>query len=219
MSYTLTTAVAQVRSTLNEDTATFWTDGELEGWIEEGTILFSTISLCVEADDTITLIENQINYSSSDSGCDWIDDVIEVYSGYYDDQSNGYAGLVKAHPRMLGHLATFTPGDPKYVMFHNKKIYIWPLTTAALVTAGATVQVLYSKSTSDITDLPEHFQLYPIIYATGKAKQKDRREAEAASLFAQFFSMANFERADKYVREPDTYDSFQIPQGGAQRGQ
>ena len=65
MSYTLATAVAQVRSTLNEDTATFWTDGELEGWIEEGTILFSTISLCVEADDTITLIENQINYSSS----------------------------------------------------------------------------------------------------------------------------------------------------------
>lgn len=214
MSYTTETAVTQVRSILNEATAVFWTDDELQNWLAEGTLLFSTISLCVEADDELTLVANQLRYDSGDES--FIANVVELYGAYYNDQSNNFAGMIAAHPRMLGHLDTFTAGDPKYIMLHNHNIYIWPLTTAAIVTAGGTVQVLYSKATNDIEDLPDEFQLYPIIYAEAKAKQKDRREAEASALFSQFFSMANFERADKHARETDSFDKFLIPTGTQQ---
>ena len=212
MSYTLAQAISQVRSILNEDTAVFWTDAELEGWIKEGTLLFSTATLLVEASTEITLVANQLVYDETDDSD--IANIVEVYSAYYNDQSNNYAGMVKAHPRMLGHLDTFTPGDPKYIMLFDRELYIWPLTNANIVNAGGTVTVLYSTVTNDITELKDEFQIWPIMFAEAKAKEKDRREAEAAALFSQFYTMVNFERADKHARETDSMDRFLIPQAG-----
>lgn len=212
MSYTLATAVTRVRDDLNEETAAFWDDDQIEEWIKEGCIIFSSTTLMVEDTQTITLVQSQLSYSSSDHS--WIGNVIEVYSAYYDDQSSNYAGLIKAHPRQLGHLETFTAGDPKYIMLHDRNLYIWPLSSANVVNAGGTVTVLFSKVTNDITDLDDEYQIWPIIYASAKAKEKDRRNAEAGSQLAQFYTMINFERQDKHARETDSFDKFLIPLTG-----
>lgn len=210
MSYTLATATTAVRQALNEDTAAFWTNSEIQTWIQEGCLIFSSATLMVEDTQNITLVANQLKYSVSDHS--WIDTCVELYTAIYNDGSNNYAGLQKAHPRMLGHLDVFTPGDPRYIMIHDRQIYIWPLTTAAV--AGKTISVLFSKVTSDITLLEDEYQTWPIVYATAKAKEKDRREAEAGALFSQFYTMINFERQDKHAREVDSTDKFLIPQGG-----
>jgi len=212
MSYTLATATTAVRNGLNEDTAVFWSDTEIQGWIQEGSLLFTSATLLVEDTDDITLVANQLSYSSSDHS--WIGDCVEVYSAYYNDKSNNYAGLIKGHPRSLGHLDTFTAGDPKYIMLHNRTLYVWPLTTAAIVTAVGVVTVLYAKVTNDITAIQDEFQIWPIVYALAKCKQKDRREQEASSLFTQFYTMLNFERSDKHARETDSMDRFLIPATG-----
>lgn len=212
MSYTLATATTAVRNTLNEDTAVFWTDAEIQAWIQEGCLIWSATTLLIEDTVELTLVQDQLTYTSSDESD--IANIVEIYSAYYDDQSNNYAGLIKAHPRQLGHLDTFTAGDPKYIMLHNRTIYIWPLTTAGIVNAGGTVTILYAKGTSDITAIQDEFQVWPIQFACAKAKQKDRREAEASALFTQFYTMLNFERADKHARETDSIDRFLIPTAG-----
>lgn len=212
MAYTLATATTQVRNLLNEDDAVFWSDSEIQEWIKEGCLLFSSATLLVEDTQDITLVANQLKYTSSDES--WIANCLEIYSAYYDDQSNNYAGLVKAHPRQLGHVATFTAGDPKYIMLHKRQVYIWPLTTSAIVTAGGVVTCLYAKTTNDITAIQDEFQLLPIMFAQARAMEKDRRFGEANQLFQQFYTMINFERADKHARETDSMDRFLIPMSG-----
>lgn len=216
MSLSLANAITQVRYTLNETSADFWTDAEITAWIQEGSRLFSSKTLMVEDTQTISpLIANQLSYTSSDET--WIADVIEPYGAIYNDGSNTYKGLVKVHPRQIGNVATFTSGPPKYYSLFDRAIYVWPLTTSTIVSAGGNISFLFSKETDDITAITDEYQHLPIVYATAKAKQKDQKFAEATALMQQFLNEINFERADKHEREVDSVDAFRIPKGG-QRG-
>lgn len=216
MSLTLSDAISRVRYVLNETTPAFWTDNEITAWIQEGTEIVASKTLMVEDDQVIDpLIENQLSYSSSDET--WIGDMIEPYAAIYDDGSNNYKGLIKVHPRQLGNVATFTAGAPKYYTLHNRMLFIWPLSSAAVAAAGS-IRVLFSKETDDITALTDEFQHLPVNYAIGKAKQKDQKFAEANAMFAMFHNDANFERADKHVRETDSIESFKIPRRGGGQG-
>lgn len=213
MSLTLSNAIAEVRYTLNETTAVFWTDAQITAWIQEGVRVFSSKTLMVEGSDSIDpLIASQLAYTSSDET--WLADVIEPYAAILYDGTSAYKGLIKVHPRQIGNVATFTAGSPKYYSLYNRSLYIWPLATSAVVSAGATVSVLYAKETDDITAVADEYQHLPIVYATAKCKQKDSKFAESTSLMQQFLNEVNFERADKHEREVDGTDSFKIPKGG-----
>lgn len=212
MALTEANAIAEVRDALNETVASTWSDAQITKWLEEGTRIFSSKTLMVEADDIITLVANQLAYTSSDEA--WLANCIEPYSAYYDNQSNKYKGLIKVHPRQLGNLALSTSGPPKYYCIHNRTMYIWPLTTATIVTAGGTVMFLYATETDDITEISDEYQHLPIIYAVGKCKQRDEKYGDATSLFAQFYTEINFEREDKHNRETDSMDKFKIPAKG-----
>lgn len=219
MALTLVDATTEVRDHLNEASAVFWSDAQLQRWIKEGTRIVASKVLACEADDSCTLIANNLIYNSSTgAGYTWIADCIEPYAAYYDDASNNYKGLIKVHPRELGNVATFTAGDPKYYCLHNRNLYIWPLTTAAIVTAGGLVMFLYAKETDDITELKDEFQHLSITYAVAKAKQRDRAYGEAGMLMSQFFQELNFERGDKHNREEDSLDMFRIKGRGGTRG-
>ena len=216
MSLTLSGAITEVRAVLNEASPAFWTDAEITLWIQEGTRIVASKTLMAEDDQIIDpLVENQLSYSSSDET--WIADIIEPYAAIYDDGSNKYKGLIKMHPRQLGNVATFTSGAPKYYALHNRQLFFWPLATAAVAAAGS-VRVLFAKETDDITDLNDEFQHMSVQFAIGRAKQKDQKFAEANSIFQQFYSDVNFERADKHVRETDSIESFRIPRRGGGEG-
>ena len=194
MSLTLENAITQVRSAINESTASYWSDDEITFWIQEGTRIFSSKTLMVEdTQDIDPLIENQLRYTLSDET--WIANIIEPYAALYDDGSNKTKGLIKVHPRQLGNVATFTSGAPKYYALHNRSLYIWPLTTAA------------------ITDEYKHL---PIIYATAKCQLKDQKYAEFITLLQQYYNEVNFERSDKHNRETDSFDMFKtkVQSGG-----
>lgn len=216
MALTLANAITEVRSTINEASAEFWTDAEITNWIKEGVRIFSSKTLMVEDYQTISpLIKDQLSYSSVEET--WIADALEIYSALYNDGSNNYKGLIKIHPRQLGNLATSTAGAPKYYCLFNRKIFVWPLTTTAIAGTG-TIEVLFSKETDDITAVADEFQHLPIIYSVAKCKHKDRAFAEAKSLFSQFYNEVNFERSDKHDRETDSLEDFKVPRmGGGQR--
>jgi hypothetical protein len=218
MALTLLNAVEEVRDILNEDQAAFFNDSEIQRWVQEGCRIFSSKSLMVEdTQDLDPLIASQLSYSSSDET--WIGEVLEIYSAiYYNATTGKYKGLIKQHPRMIGNQATFTSGEPKYYAQHNRRIYIYPLTTAARVTAGDKITFLFAKETDDITAITDEFQHLPIIYACAKCKQKDQKFAEATSFMSQFYQELAFERQDKHGREEDSLDMFKTKARGGQGG-
>jgi hypothetical protein len=218
MAHTLSSTVAEVRNILNETTASFWADDELAGWIKEGVRNFSSKTLMIEdTQDIDPMIAGQLKYTSSDET--WLSGMVETYSVLYENGSGRYKGLIKVHPRQIGNLATQTAGAPKYYCMHNRELYIMPMTSAAVVAAGASLSVLFSKVSDDITLLLDEYHHLPVIYAAAKAKQKDQKFAEASSLFQQFYQEVNFERQDKHAREVDSLDKFRIPaKGGGTEG-
>jgi hypothetical protein len=218
MSLTLGDALTEVRDLLNESQASFWTDAELQNWIREGCRIFSSKSLMVEAtDDMDPLIADQLSYSITDE--DWIGNVLEIYAAiYYNGTTQKYKGLIKQNPRQVGNVATFTAGSPKYYSLHNRRLYIYPITTDARVSAGDTITFLYAKETDDITELTDEYQHMPIVYASAKAKMKDQKFAEANMMMAQFYQELSFERQDKHGREEDSLDMFKTKAQGGQQG-
>lgn len=208
MALTLADALADARNLLNEPTAVFWTDAELTDWIAEGTILVSSKSHCVEADDDLTLVTNQLIYTSSDHT--WIGDMLLPYTAIYNNGSNKYKGLEIVHPKQIGNLLTFTAGAPRYVAFHNRSIYIWPLPSTA--TNGNTVSFLYAKETNDMTELKDEMQHLVILWAQIRAYEKDMKWQTAAALKQQFFSELNFEKSDKIMRQAEGPQSVKTGQ-------
>jgi hypothetical protein len=203
MSLTLSTAIAQVRSALNEPTAVFWSDAEITAWIQEGVKDFSTKTLMVEAEATITLSTGVINYAVA--AC------LEPYAALYNNK-----GLIKAHPRIIGNEATNTPGPPKYYSLFNRKLWVWPPPSA--VENSTSITLLYSKQTDDIILVTDEYQHIPLYYALAKAKFKDKMFAEGAAYMGMFTSFCSFERNDKHGREQDSLDMFKIKTKGDASG-
>jgi hypothetical protein len=215
MALTLSQCITEVRDLLNEPTEVFWSDTEITNWIKEGCRDFSSKSLMVEAEGQITLGATKLSYSSSDAA--FIANIVEPYAALYNNGSAAWKGLIKIHPRMIGNEATNTAGDPKYYCLHNKKIYIWPTTSAALVSAGAYITLLYATETDSIVALADEFQHIPLLYAKAKCKYKDQKFAEGNALMAMYNSFVAFERQDKHEREQDTMDMFKIKTRSAER--
>ena len=207
MALTAATARTEVRALLNEETASFWTDTEIDNWIKEGTSDLSTKSLLVTDSQDITLVTNQLTYTSSDHA--WIANCLEIIGVYHDDGANEYKGLVRVHPRLLGNTDILDADAPRYYSFHNKTFYFDPIPAAAY--NGDTITVLHAKQTDDITDVAYEYQHLIVKYATSMAKVKDRKYHEAQLLLTQYINSINFERADKFEREVDSLDMFMVP--------
>lgn len=199
MALTLSDATADLRNLLNEPTAVFWTDGELEDWIKEGVRMISSKTHAVEADDDLTLVTSQLIYTSSDHS--WIADMLAPYAAIYDNGSNKYKGLEFIHPKQIGNSLTYTAGDPRYYSFHNRSIYIWPLPSTA--TNGNTVSFLYAKESEDITELKDEHQHLAIMWGQIRAMEKDMKWQSAAAMKQQFYSELNFEKQDKHNRDAE----------------
>lgn len=208
MSLSLANAITEVRYVLNESTAAFWSDAEITAWIKEGTRIFASKSLLVENTNIVDpMIVSTPYYDSADES--FLGSVMEIYSVIYFDGTSTYKGLIKIHPKQIGNVALSTAGPPKYYCLFNRNLYIFPLASAAVAAAG-TLEILCSIETDDITIIQDEYQHLPIIYAIAKAKQKDEKFGDAATLLSQFFQEISFERQDKHNREVDLLEDFRI---------
>lgn len=208
MSLSLANAITEVRYVLNESTAAFWSDAEITAWIKEGTRIFASKSLLVENTNIVDpMIVSTPYYDSADES--FLGSVMEIYSVIYFDGTSTYKGLIKIHPKQIGNVALSTAGPPKYYCLFNRNLYIFPLASAAVAAAG-TLEILGSIETDDITIIQDEYQHLPIIYAIAKAKQKDEKFGDAATLLSQFFQEISFERQDKHSREVDLLEDFRI---------
>jgi len=215
--FSTTEARGQVRSLLNEPSPVFWTNDEIDKWIQEACIEITTKTLCYEKSGDITLVSTPVlTYGAI--GSDSIDDILKIYGAVYYDSTNTYRGLMKIHPRMIQHLPESTAGEPYYWYHFGDEFGIFPVSNAAVVTATGKVKVFYSMADETITNLPYYYQLPAILYAVAAARRKEKRYAEAAQFYMMYASSLSFYRADLYERGVDSKDMFKIPEGNVVSG-
>ena len=210
--YSAAEALTQVRALIGESTANFWSDEELNNWVIEGAADISTKTLCFEKKDSIALVANQLEYTAFVTlGASKIAEVIKVYSCIYDDESNIYRGLTKILPRHIQHLTQSTPGPPYFYYHFGGKIGIFPLPTSTEAALVDPIIVYCSMVANAITDLPDHYQQFAIVYAAAMARLKERKNIEAMQLYKQYISSMNFHRLDLYDRGVDAKNDMQQP--------
>ena len=217
--YSAAEALIQVRALINETTPRFWTDEELNNWVIEGSVDISVKTLCYEVKDSIALLEDQLEYTAFVTlGAGKIAEVIKVYACIYDDESNVYRGLEKIHPRQIQHLPQSTAGPSYYYYHFGGKIGIFPIPTATEALLTDPVLVYCSMVAGAITNLPDHYQQFAVIYAAAMARFKERKNAEAMALYTKYINSMNFHRADIYERGVDAKSDMQTPDRTVQGG-
>jgi len=204
MAYTKENILDEIRALLNEPTAQFYSDAEINEWIDQAAIDISSKTLCDESSDTITLVSGQLEYTKP-TGC------IKIYACRY-----GNVGLMKINPRQIAHV-TAAAGAPQFYYEFAGNIGIFPVAGAAQ--AATDVTVLCSLQTDDITDIADEYQPYAILFGVYKAKQKDGKYDQAAQILVQYLNSLIFHRQDLYDRGVDSKDMFKIPDRTVMVGQ
>lgn len=197
----------RVRSLLNELVAGFFTDAEIDEWIEDAALDISTVARCVEATTTVSLIFNDRDYALP------VDSVQVLHVAR---QATGI-GLAKITPSIAGHTsATTTDVAPLRWFEWNQLLYVEPIPDAAA--AGLVLDVFYAAATINVADLPDADQLLAVTYAAYRGKLKDEKFAQAALLFADYTNSLAFRRGDIYQRLPQREADLKVFLAGVAGG-
>jgi len=189
-----------VRDLLNEPVAVFWSDAEIDRYIQLACVELSRHSLGVEHEDQFPLVGAQEYFIG-------VRQILRIYtviyspSGTFPDADN--EALIRIHPMMIRH--TNLDGVPKqYYLFANQ-VGIYPDNGVGEVT-------VYTSCAVDLPlQLPEILQPLVIMHVMYSCRLKERKNQEAAMFFAYYVNALRQYRADIWERVPDSKDKFQIP--------
>jgi hypothetical protein len=207
-----TTALQEVRVLLNEATANFWTDEEINNWVISGAMDVSRKTLCLLKQDTVALATDTLLYTAMDTaGAGGVAKIVHVYACYYgeSDGSTDFWGLRRIDPIALGHLPENATGPPRHFFHANANLGFHPLPSTDENTKK--VQVIYSGYAAGIGDLPAHLQDFVLQFAFAKAMKKLGRMAKANVILNEYHVGLMASRADLYAPLPDGIDKQQVP--------
>jgi hypothetical protein len=208
MAFTLATGVTEVRALLNEETGSFWSDTELQNWIKQGCLDWCEKSLLYIVEDTITVVDAQVKYTTS--GSSHIDNAIRTLHAEYGNaalQRVNYEQIRKHNARQLGSSVT-----PAY--YHDQynglvfTFYLGP--TPDNTVAGNNITVQFALRTDDITKIPYEYQQHIFLYAYSKAKIKERQYREATMAWQQYINNIMFARKDSLEHGTQPVETFRI---------
>ena len=203
-----TEALQEVRAILNETTAAFYTDEQINNWIIVGAMDTSIKSLCVGKLDTVTLAAGTFAYTAlTSAGAGAVAKIVKVLAAQYHTSRKG---LLRVSPTSLNHITNRTAGPPDYYYHHNTNFVVYPAPAAA--ENNHLVYVWYAERADGIDDLPEHYQHFAIWYAVAMAKQKALRINEAQYWMQMYLNGVTTARADLYNVPPDGLDMLSVPE-------
>jgi hypothetical protein len=207
MSLSAANVLSEVRAILNESTAAFWSDAEINAWVTQAAIDLSTKLHCVETTATVTLSASTIEYAvpttfanpvpSGDASLIW------VKSAMFSDVS-----LTKILDNQFARITPDSTSDtPIHFVHFGERIFFFPVGSGA----SGSVDLLVAVETDDITDIPDEYQLLAILYAAGRGKFKDQKYAQGNSLMSEYTATVAFLRNDLIERESDSKEQNKIP--------
>jgi hypothetical protein len=194
MAYTAGQLRTEIRRLLNESSASFFTDADIDAWIVDAVLDISVKARCVEGETTFAINSGNRSYAQP-TGLIGIEAVLL-----------GGSSLVRTRLRQFGQIHSATAGPPTAYAHFIGKLWFSPIPDT---TYEATV--LYWKRTSTYTDLPEEYQLLALLFGVMRGKLKDERYAEAGQLYTMYIQELNFQRLDLEEPEPDSREMLRIP--------
>lgn len=208
MAYTEAQAITEVRYIINEETPSYWSDTELQGWIQQGVLDWCQKSLLFTREDSITLVSGQTEYTVSN--LTYLASALRTIHAEYNGkalQRINYEQIRKHNAKSLG-----TDKTPVYFfdMYDgvNMTLYIGPAPSAT--EAGNDVTIHVAGKTTDITKIPDEYQPTIFLFAAHKAKFKERQYQEAYLYYQMYINNIVFSRSDALNRGIQTVDAFRI---------
>jgi len=206
MAYTLANAKTEVRALLNEETASYWSDTELENWIKQGCLDWSEKTLMLTKEDTITLATNTYKYTTSTNS--YIDNALRTLHA----EHNNRALKRLSYEKLRGHnrLVLASSKNPEYFYdkYNGKTFTFYIQGTPSVTQNGSIVTVTFAVRTDDITDIPYEYQHIIFLFAASKAKIKERQYQEAQLLWQIYTANLSFSRKDKLEIPEQTEQHF-----------
>ncbi len=188
--YTPATAPEQVRMLLLETTNNFFTDTEIDAWVQEGTENISARALCIQASDTIALVTSQYEYTAFVSGgAAAATDVVKVWGCFYVSPDNEYIGLKRINPNQIADLPYMIAGPPKYYYHYADTIGILPLPTATENTN--VVRIYYAQQSQTVGDLPNEYQPLTFWFAASQACERQGMKDKASAFYGKYIEGLN----------------------------
>lgn len=115
----LGTIKSRARSYLNEPTASYWSDSEVEGWINDGLEEIEIDSFTTEDVRSMSTVENQQEYGLPDK-------VLKVVEGIrWEDNPLNWCDW-EDYVRVIAPQNMSVTGDPTDCMVYDRKIYLHP---------------------------------------------------------------------------------------------
>lgn len=206
MAFTLSTSITEVRYLINENTASFWSDTEIEGWIKQGCLDWSEKTLLVTHEDTITLATNTYKYTSSVSS--YIDNAIRTLHAEYNNRALKRLTFeeIRGHHQMV--LADNENPEYFYDKYNGLTFTFYIGDTPSATQNNITVSVIFAVRTDDITKIPYEYQSNIFNFAASKAKSKERQWQEAQLFWQIYLNNISFSRQDKLEIPEQTFDQF-----------
>lgn len=208
MAYTLAQAVTEVRSLINEDTASYWSDTEIQSWIQQGVLDWCHKSLLYIKEDTITLSSDTIQYTTSTNS--YISNAIRTIHAEYNSKSIQRVSYEQLRGHTARHLSSSVIPAYYFDQYDGTSMtfYISPTPDATINNDAITVH--FACRTNDITDIPWEYQPTMFLYAAYKAKNKERQYQEGHIHYQTYINNIVFQRQDALNRGVQTIDQFRI---------
>lgn len=199
MAYDATTILTAIRAVLNEASAAFFSDAEINEWVSQAALDISGICRCVEDTDLIAMKNGVASYNLP---------AASIQAVHAREEATGI-GLIRITPSIAGHESGGGDGETPLRWFEwNRKFYIEPRPDSAM--DGKNIEVFFFKETNAIADIPFWCQHLAIDYAVYRGKLKDRLYAEAATLYAAYLNSLLVRRNDVYAHLPHTMADLKI---------
>jgi hypothetical protein len=196
----------RARALLDEAVAGFWSNTELENWIDDAAIDISTKTYCCEVSGSVTLATGVQIYNVST-------DYIKILGAVYASE-----GLKQITPWMTGLQYAVSTGAPKYFFDIIDKVGFYPVPTTT--ENGTIVTVYYAQVTSNIANIPVKFQTPAILFVTFMGLAKERQYTKAGQLYQLYIQSLNLDKieiAAENTLQPAPQNQYTLKLVGPQR--
>ena len=199
-------SVTQVRALINEPTASFWSDTELESWLDQAVSDIAARGLCIQTSDTIPLVTATYEYTAT-TGAVSVSDIVKVWGAFYVNTDDEYIGLQRIKTNQISELPHMKAGPPKYFYHIAGKIGILPLPTSS--ENAKLVRIYFSKQPSAATlalriaELPDQYHDLMYFFAASMAYKKEHRFTESDKFYTMYLQKLTSLRSDLYDVAPE----------------
>jgi len=193
----------RVRDKLNESTASFFSDAQINRWINDAELDIATKGLCLESIQSKSTTANQRTVSVA---------CIKVFHVEYIPATGDPIGLVKINPLLLGHGKT-DGNTPQYWFKWGGVIGIEPKPTAKynLNIYTSIIPTAEMALDADEPEIPASFHDLIISFAAQRGFLRDNLFSLATGLYMPYLSQLQKARNDVITRYSNIRKDVKIP--------